>query len=277
MIDRRALIERITVNGALNARAHALVLAGQDQSWGTEVFGLAGGHAVLCGPGLYVNRAMAVGLTGPMSAADFELLEQRSAVVGVPPAVDVTPTTDRSVIDLAAVRGYRLLRFLTTHVLPLDGSIEAALPSDPSIIVERADGELLGVWQDVSAVGFDVAEGDARRVNDAFATAAAVVDRDGLLLASDAVRRTSARLRQRHDPRRVGDARRHGDAADASATRRAAGVDRPPAADRFRAWLRPRRVLDPAGQRLRAQPRPNRLPTALRDGHAGHGTSGERK
>jgi GNAT superfamily N-acetyltransferase len=187
VIDRRALIERIAVNAALNARAHALVLAGQDRSWGTEVFALAGGHAVLCGPGLYVNRAIAVGLTGPMSAADFELLEQRSAVVGVPPAVDVTPTADASVIDLAAVRGYGLLRFLTTHVLPLDGTIDAALPSDPSIIVERADGELLGVWQDVSAVGFDVAEGDARRVNDAFTKAAAVVDSDGLLLASDAV------------------------------------------------------------------------------------------
>jgi len=184
VIDRRALIERIAVVGASNARDHAIVLAGQDPSWGTDVFDLAGGYAVLCGPGLYVNRALAVGLAGPMSAADFELLEQRSAVVGVPPAVDVTPTADGSVTELAGARGYRLLRFLTTHVRPL-GEDDATLSSDPSIVVERADGELLGAWQDVAAAGFAVGPGEARRASDAFASAAAVVDRDGFLLARD--------------------------------------------------------------------------------------------
>jgi GNAT superfamily N-acetyltransferase len=185
VIDRRALIERIAVIGALNARDHAIILAGQDPSWATEVFDLAGGQAVLCGPGLYVNRALAVVVTGPMTTADFELLEQRSAVVGVPPAVDVTPTTDGSVTELAGARGYRLLRFLTTHVRAL-GESDATSPPDPSIVVERADGDLLGVWQDVTAAGFDVGLGEARRASDAFAAAAAVVDRDGFLLARDA-------------------------------------------------------------------------------------------
>ena len=57
--------------------------------------------------------------------------------------------------------------------------------SDPSILVERADGELLGVWQDVAASGFGVGEGEPRRVSDAFAKAAAVVDAAGFLLARD--------------------------------------------------------------------------------------------
>ena len=219
-MDRAALIERIARTEAANAAAHAGVLAGQDRSWGTEVFGLAGGQAVLCGPGLYVNRAMAVGLTGPMTADDFELLEQRSAVVGVPPAVDVVPTADRSVIELAAARGYGLLRFLTTHVRPprrrdRGGRRRATHRSS----IERADGELLGVWQDVSAVGFGVAEGDARRASDAFAKAAAVVDRDGFLLARDAVDGRPLGCATRHDPRRVGHARRHDDAAGTSARR----------------------------------------------------------
>jgi GNAT superfamily N-acetyltransferase len=183
--DRRALIERIAIVGALNARDHALVLADRDPSWGTEVFDLAGGYAVLCGPGLYVNRALAVGLTGPMSAADFELLERRCAVVGVSPAVDVTPTTHGSVTEVAGARGYRLLRFLTTHVRALGGN-DATPSTDPSIVIERADGDLLEVWQDVAAAGFEVGPGDQRRASDAFAAAAAAVDRDGFLLARDA-------------------------------------------------------------------------------------------
>ena len=98
-VDRAALIERISRTEAANAAAHAGVLAGQDPSWGTEVFALADGQAVLCGPGLYVNRALAVGLRGPVTADDFDVLEERSAAVGVVPSIDVVPTAHRSVTD----------------------------------------------------------------------------------------------------------------------------------------------------------------------------------
>ena len=184
-MDRGPLIERISRTWAENAAVHARVLATQDPSWGTDVFELAGGCAVLCGPGLYVNRALAVGLGGPMVGDDFALLEERSAAVGVPPSVDVVPTADRSVTELAAARGYGILRFLTTHIRPL-GSDADELPVDPSIEIERAGGELLDVWQAVAAAGFDVGEGAGRRASDAFAKAAAVVDEGGFLLARDA-------------------------------------------------------------------------------------------
>ena len=59
------------------------------------------------------------------------------------------------------------------------------LSPDPTIVIERADGDLLGVWKDVAAAGFDVGPGEPRRASDAFATAAAAVDRDGFLLARD--------------------------------------------------------------------------------------------
>jgi GNAT superfamily N-acetyltransferase len=185
VIDRAALVARIARTWALDAAAHARVLATQDPSWGTEVFDLAGGQAVLCGPGLYVNRALAVGLAGPVNGDDFDRLEERSAVVGVAPSVDVVPTADRRVTELAAARGYAVLRFITTHVRPPVSGGDAS-PAEPSIVIERADGELLGAWQDVAAVGFGVDEGQARRASDAFARAAAVVDGDGFLLARDA-------------------------------------------------------------------------------------------
>ena len=159
-MDRGALIERIARTWAVNAAAHARVLAIQDRSWGTEVFELAGGCAVLCGPGLYVNRALAMGLAGPVAGEDFDLLEQRSAVVGVPPSVDVVPTADRSVTELAAPAATESCgssRRTSVRSTPMCGE----LPSDPSIIIERADGELLGVWQDVAAAGFGVERGRA--------------------------------------------------------------------------------------------------------------------
>ena len=138
VVDRAALIERITMTWARNAAAHALVLSSQDPSWGTEVFELAGGQVVLCGPGLYVNRALGLGLARPVTDADFELLEERSVAVGVAPSVDVVPTADRSLTERAGARGYAILRFLTTHVRPLSET-EDSTPVDPTVVIERAD------------------------------------------------------------------------------------------------------------------------------------------
>jgi GNAT superfamily N-acetyltransferase len=186
-VDRAALIERISLTWARNAVAHALVLAAQDPSWGTDVFELAGGQVVLCGPGLYVNRALGLGLTGPLTAADLDVLEARSAAVGVPPSIDVVPTADGSIAELTTARGYGIVRFLTTHCRPLDDTAAPRVPPvDPSFSIERADEASLDTWQDVAAAGFGVGESNARRASDAFAKAAAVVDGAGFLLARDA-------------------------------------------------------------------------------------------
>ena len=181
VVDRGSLIERIARTWARDAATHARLLADQDPSWGTEVFELAGGCAVLGGPGLYVNRVLAMGLAGPVAAEDFALLEQRSAVVGVPPSVDVVPTADRSVTELAAARGYLLTRFITTHIRP-PGSGTDGLGSSPSITVQRVDAGLLAEWQEVAANGFGE-HGDARRASDASAKAAAAMEHTQLLLA----------------------------------------------------------------------------------------------
>ena len=185
--DRRGLIERITAACAEGAAAHARALATQDPTWGTEVFALAGGFAVLCGPGLYVNRAIGIGLGGcTVSPDDLAELERRSAAVGVPASIDVVPTNDSRLLALAAERGYALARMLTFHARPVrPGDRELASP-DPAIVVRRVGGDLLGTWQEVCAVGFDVGDGIGRRASDAFGTAAAAVDGGALVLAVSA-------------------------------------------------------------------------------------------
>jgi GNAT superfamily N-acetyltransferase len=185
-MDRADLIKRISRTWANNATAHAIVLAGQDPSWGTETFELAGGHVVLCGPGLYVNRALAVGFERPVDADDFDVLEERSAVVGVPPSIELVPTADHSIAEHAGARGYAIQRLLTTHIRSLVGTADS-IPVDPTIVIERADdGVALDVWRNVAAEGFAVGAGEGRRASDAFAAAAAALDGAGFLLARDA-------------------------------------------------------------------------------------------
>ena len=59
------------------------------------------GVVLLLGPGMFVNRAMAVGLAGPVDDELAHRVEQLSAEAGVPPAFELSPaigcrdTTDR--------------------------------------------------------------------------------------------------------------------------------------------------------------------------------------
>ena len=56
------MMQRVLRAWGQNAAAFAVELARADPAWGSETFELAGGHVVLCGPGMYVNRAIGVGI-----------------------------------------------------------------------------------------------------------------------------------------------------------------------------------------------------------------------
>ncbi len=178
-------MRRVLRTWADDAAAFASELARIDPAWGSETFELAGGRAVLCGPGLYINRAIAVGLDGPLSDEQVELFEARCAAVGVPPAVEVTEATHPSVAPGMAARGY--VADGTTSALrrTLDDIDELPAP-DSTIRIEPANLGLLSVWQEASALGWGHLDPDARRASDAFARVAAAVDGDGLVLATAA-------------------------------------------------------------------------------------------
>lgn len=180
-VTYRDLSVRIERAWALDAVAFAGVLSVQDSSWGSEFFDLADGTVVLCGPGLYVNQALACGLTEPVDDAHLRLLERRSAVVGVAPAIEISDVTMPEVRQRLTTRGYRPGGETAALILSLD---EAGSPAtDPAIVVERADGDLLSIWQETSAQAWGHTGNMARRASDAFARAAAEVDGPGLVLA----------------------------------------------------------------------------------------------
>ena len=178
-------MRRVLRTWADDAAAFASELARLDHSWGSETFELAGGRAVLCGPGLYVNRAIAVGLDGPLSDQQVDLFEARCAAVGVPPAVEVTGATHDSVAPELMARGYVVDGTTSALRRTLDDIDELPDP-DRTIRIEAANLELLSVWQETSARGWGHLDPAARRASDVFTRVAAAVDGDGLLLAIDA-------------------------------------------------------------------------------------------
>lgn len=176
-------MRRVLRTWAEDAAAFAVELARIDPWWGSETFELAGGRVVLCGRGMYVNRAMAVGLEGPLTSAGLDQIERRSAAVGVPAAVEVTPASDPSVSSQLVDRGYRPDGTTTALRRSLD---EIDGVPDGSIVIRPANAELLTTWQATSALGWGHQDPRARRTSDVFAQVAAVIDGDGLILASDA-------------------------------------------------------------------------------------------
>lgn len=173
-----------------DAAALARVIADQDPTWRSETFPLAGGRAVLWGAGLYVNRAMASGVTKPVTDTDLDELEARSQTVGVPAAIEISPATMQPARHVLAARGYAEVRGRRVSALRYvlnDESvaeIEPCSPGDDAWQVEPAD-EQVTTWQETSAAGWDHRSSAARRASDAFAHATAVAEHMTLFLLRD--------------------------------------------------------------------------------------------
>jgi GNAT superfamily N-acetyltransferase len=178
------LVRRVTRAWALDAATFAETLADVDPSWGSETFELAGGVVVLCGPGMYVNRAIAVGQDRPLTDAEWEELERRSAAVGVPPAIEITAATDPAVRQAAWARGYVLDD--EDSALARSTDLSDVPPPEPGYEVVPANRGLLPVWQETTACGWGHTTVAARRASDVFATVAAIVDGERFTLVRHA-------------------------------------------------------------------------------------------
>lgn len=163
----------------------AMALAELDPGWGTRVASVGDGVGVLCGPGLFVNTAFGVGLTGHVEPSVLDHFEQLCARVGVPPAFECTDaTTD----DLTAeLRGRGYAPESETSVLVHDLA-ELDQPS-AGVEITQVTHETLTVWQDASAQGWGHVAEEALRANDLFAAVGMQTDDPGLMLATDAAER----------------------------------------------------------------------------------------
>ncbi len=139
---------------------------------------------MLCGAGMYVNRAIAVGFDSELGEDEWWTFEQRCDAVGVVPAFEVSPATAAAVRVQLAARGYEIESSRAALFCRLD--VVDSLPApNPAFVIESASGDLLPLWQSTSAAGWGHETSAARKASDAFARAAAVVDGDNLVVVRD--------------------------------------------------------------------------------------------
>lgn len=181
-----APIVRIERTWAAELAELATEIAAVAPEYGTSVVPIGGGWLVLCGPGLYVNRGLALWLDRPPSDGELELLEREAAAVGVTAALDITPATSSVVAQLTDARGYRTAERVSVLWQRLDRRCDADVEDGGRIVVAPAGPDALTTWQEVSALGWGHDEPSARAASDTFAAAWQRVAPDGLLLARDA-------------------------------------------------------------------------------------------
>lgn len=140
---------------------------------------------MLAGLGMYVNQAMAAGIDDELSHADLDLVLERSRVVGVAPAIEVTAITlPRSARRIRA-QGFvptpmSDIACLTTSVAP------ARIDAPDDVVIRPARSQAgLHLWQETSATGWGHTTAEARRASDAFAAAANALDNEHMVVAFD--------------------------------------------------------------------------------------------
>ena len=173
-----ARVERVA---ALSNAAVAEPLGLLEPGLSPTVMPLAGGHLVLLGPGMYVNRGLALGLGMETTADDLAALEASSGAAGVRAEVEVSPLAHPSLLERTASRGYRPAAFRST-LLGVPGTEQPSL-ADVVTVQEISDHSGLTEWQAVAAAGFGYTSDDQRRVSDLYASAIHLLEQTRLYLA----------------------------------------------------------------------------------------------
>jgi hypothetical protein len=145
-LARRLEAAEVAKYGAY-ARARPCVMPGVNPA----VLDVAGGVAVYAGPESPYNRAVGIGLQGPVSEAEFERMEAFFANYGVPPQVSLCPLAHGSLLSLFARGGYRIDMFMHTWVREISPAEDFHLPK--GIIICPASYDEASLWARVAFKG----------------------------------------------------------------------------------------------------------------------------
>ena len=129
---------------------------------------VAGGYAIYAGEGSPLNRAVGLGLCGPVTRADLESVERFYADCGALPRVDLCPMADPSLPHLLKLGGYRLEQFYSVLVRALtEDAVPVPLPAE--VRISRAGPQEAELWITTVAQGFGDAEVPAHETLDLLA------------------------------------------------------------------------------------------------------------
>jgi len=104
----RALAVRLEAAEDIGQIHHSQAVVTVGPNAGPVVEEIAGGHMAFAGKDSPVGRAIGCGLTQPLTAVDFDRIEQFYFSRGADARIDVTPLADENVFATLFERGYRL-------------------------------------------------------------------------------------------------------------------------------------------------------------------------
>lgn len=110
-------------------------------------------YSFYCGPRSPLNKTVGLGMSGPVTLAQVERVEEFYRSRNAPAQVYLCPLADNSLLQLFKERDYRLAEFLNVFVRPLaDGDEALTTPSE--ILTSEAAAQEADLWTRTVARGF---------------------------------------------------------------------------------------------------------------------------
>jgi len=129
---------------------------------------VAGGYAIYAGHDSPLNKAVGLGLHGPVVNTDLESIEQFYHRHSAPPRLDLCPLADPSLLHLLELGGYRLEQFYSVLVRALtEDVVPVSLPAE--VRISQAGPEDAELWIHTVAQGFGDDESPAQETLDLLA------------------------------------------------------------------------------------------------------------
>jgi len=140
----RALVSRIESSFARDAAGYAITRAELEPGCGAEAVECAGGRVIYMGPGMYVNRAMGVGVGEPARAADVDFIVDFYASHSLDAEIELCPYADDVLRSRAGELGFRLDWFRTVYSRTIASGSQAS-PRD-EFEFTRVDASNFETW-----------------------------------------------------------------------------------------------------------------------------------
>ncbi len=122
----------------------------------STVEAVAGGFAIYAGEGSPLNKAVGLGLHGPVTQTDLEYVERFYRSRNTAPRVSVCPLADPSLTDLLKAGGYRLEMFYSVlfRSLAEDDRTGIPIPAHTEVQIAQATSEDADLWIRTTGQGF---------------------------------------------------------------------------------------------------------------------------
>lgn len=119
---------------------------------GGAIVSVAGAPVIYGGEGIPVNRAISLGMHGPVSEDDLEVIEDFYALRHTDTVIDLCPLADVSLLRALQGRGYTIRGWMSMLFLPLPAMLANV---NYTLRVSRAARDQADLWIRTSARGFD--------------------------------------------------------------------------------------------------------------------------